>query len=123
MSREYVYLSFFKSNKVDYTYHSRVKIIEFACIYCYETAVMNSKTSEWRCSNCSESGNLVTLINYAQNNSFGKIFTPRKEQQSIFNMLEQLSNKYPKEKSLLLVTQKIKGLIKYYENQKTPYSL
>lgn len=85
---------------------------------------MSSQTSVWKCSNCSESGNLVTLINYAKENTFGEIYIPKKEQQSIFRMLNRLSNKYPEEdKKFQLLIRKIKELIKYYESEKTPYGL
>lgn len=115
MSKEYVYLSFFKSNKVNYIYHSKSQTIEFACIYCHGKAAMNSRTSEWKCRICSESGNLVTLINFAKHNTFGEIYVPNKEKQSIFRMLDRLSNKYPEENRLVLLEQKVKELIKYYE--------
>jgi|GEM_PF-4917646 len=121
MSKEYVYLSFFKSNKIAYIYHSNLKIIEFACIACHGKAVMSSRTAEWKCPNCCKGGNLVTLINFAKDNTFGEIYVPRKEQQSILNMLDRLTNKYPEEeKRIYLLIKKIKELVKYYENEKTP---
>lgn len=121
MGREYVYLSFFKTNKIDYKYHSRLKIIEFACIGCEGKAIISSVTSEWQCSNCSQSGNLVTLINFAKNNKFGRIYVPKKEQQSILKTLDRLANKYPvEEQRISLLIKKIKELVKYYENEKTP---
>lgn len=115
MSREFAYLSFFKSKKITYNYQASSQTIEFPCIHCQNTAIMCSQTSHWSCGNCNESGNIVALIEYSKGNSFGEIYFPKKEQKTIINMLERLVQKYPYEKKLLHLESKVKDLINYYE--------
>lgn len=120
MSKGYVYLSFFKSNNITYNYHASTQTIEFPCIHCQNAAIMCSQSSQWDCSYCRENGNIVSLIEYSKGNTFGKIFVPKREQQIIMKLLNRLLNKYPDEKRLLHLDEKVKKLIEYYE--KAPYS-
>lgn len=77
--------------------------------------MMCSESSEWNCTFCNHSGNIISLIKYAKNNSFGRIYVPKKEQQSILQLLDRIAKKYPEEKRLLKVKGKINDLVKYYE--------
>lgn len=120
MSREYVYLSFFKENKIDYIYHSEMNNIVFPCLYCEHTAKMCSITSEWSCSNCRNYGTLIHLIDFARVNSFRGMYIPGKEKKSLAQMLHRLSKKYPEDQSITIVREKVRRLINYYE--KTPQS-
>jgi hypothetical protein len=118
MSREFVYLSFFKTNRIDYIYRPDLNEIDFPCIHCSNTASMCSQTSKWYCSRCNQSGNIINLIEYEKHNSFRKMYVPKKEQKSIIQTLERLSKKYPQEHRLLALKDQVKTLINYYE--KTP---
>ena len=118
MTKEYVFLSFFKSNNIDYRYYSNLSLIEFPCIHCRSSANMNSKTSIWTCSSCKKTGNIVSLIEYSKQNKFGSIYMPSKEKKSILRIIKGLSRKYPEEQSLTKVERKLNDLINFYE--KTP---
>jgi hypothetical protein len=118
MSKEYVYLSFFKINKIDYNYRPDLSVIEFPCIYCPNTATMDSQTSAWTCNGCDQKGNIINLIEYSKCNDFRRMYIPKKEQKSIFAMLDRISKKYPNEQRLSALKDKVKTLINYYE--KTP---
>lgn len=115
MSREDVYLSFFKTNKINYIYHPKSQTIEFPCIHCESRAIMICESSKWNCPTCHHSGNIIALIEYAKHHKFGKIYIPKKEEQSIFQMLDRLSKKYPDERRLLTIKFKTVELIKYYQ--------
>jgi ribosomal protein S27AE len=117
MSREYVYLSFFKENKIDYIYRSDLSIIEFPCIHCQNVAIMCSQTSNWKCGKCNHSGNILKLIEFVkQRGYFRRLYVPKKEQKNIIRMLERLSKKYPDEPNLSKVNSKVREFIKYYED-------
>jgi hypothetical protein len=119
MSRGYVYLSFFKENKIDYIYRPDVNHIEFACAYCQNIITMSTETSEWECIFCKQSGNILHLIEFINNGGcFTSIYVPQKEKRSIYQLLEHLSKKYPQESKVTTLKKKVKGLVEYYE--KTP---
>jgi hypothetical protein len=119
MSREYVYLAFFKENKIDYIYDKELSLIEFPCISCEGIAVMSASSSKWSCTKCRKKGNLIHLINYLNSEGkFNKMYLPKEEKRSIFQLLERLAKKYPNESRIPEVKQKIKQLVNYYE--KTP---
>lgn len=115
MGKEYVYLSFFKSNKVDYIFHKQSKIIEFPCIHCNDSAKICTKTARWDCKHCNRNGNFLTLIEYSKENSFGEIFIPKQELKLILQMLKRLNQKYPSETNFLSLKGKIINLVDYYE--------
>lgn len=119
MGKVYAYLSFFKENKIDYIYHSKSQLIEFPCIYCLNNTFMCSQTSVWRCTNCGQGGNIISLFEYAKYNTFGNLFEIKKEQRAVLEILDQLALKYTDDESLLTVKKKVISLINYYE--KTPY--
>lgn len=116
MSSEYVYLSFFKTNKIDYIYHQHIKIIEFPCIHCHHSAKMNTISSEWFCNQCHQSGNLINLIEFSRIHSFGKLFIPKKELKRIVQTLNRLSKKYPNESSLNSIKNRVINLVNYCNN-------
>ena len=116
MSSEYVYLSFFKTNKIDYIYHTNTKTIEFPCIYCQHSAEMNTKSSEWFCYECNQNGNLINLIEFSKHHSFGKLFIPKKELNRIVQTLNRLSKKYPHESNLISLKNRIIYLVNYCNN-------
>lgn len=93
-------------------------MIEFPCIHCLSTATMDSQTSAWNCIQCGKKGNIRNLIEYAKHNTFRRMYVPKKEQKSIITMLDRISKKYPQEQRLLVLKDKVKTLINYYE--KTP---
>lgn len=113
MSSEYVYLSFFKTNKIDYIYHPNSKTIEFPCIHCQHAAKMYTKSSEWFCDQCHQSGNLINLIEFSKLHSFGKLFVPKKELKRIIQTLNRLSEKYPEENNLSSLKNRIIYLVNY----------
>lgn len=115
MSRGYVYLSFFKTNKIDYIYHSNSETIEFPCIQCGSCAKMCGLTSQWECPFCKQEGNIISLIEFSKHNSFRKMYVPMKEQKSILQMLDRLANKYPDERGLVTVKSKVVDLIRHFE--------
>ncbi|CAM4027160.1 hypothetical protein L1N85_17135 [Paenibacillus alkaliterrae] len=116
MSREYVYLSFFKENKVDYIYRPDLSIIEFPCTDCQNAAIMCSQTSYWKCENCNQGGNILRLIEFVKcNGKFRRLYVPKKEQKIIFQLVERLLKKYPDEPGLSKINSKVRELIKYYE--------
>jgi hypothetical protein len=118
MGKKFAYLSFFKTMKIDYIYRQEYNVIYFPCIYCPGTATMDSQTSTWTCTRCSKKGNIINLIEYSKDNTFRRMYVPKKEQKSINAMLDRLSKKYPQEQRLLSLKDKVNTLINYYE--KTP---
>ena len=76
---------------------------------------MCCRTSTWNCTSCGLEGNIITLIEYAKHNDFGKVYTPKREQKLLYQSLDLLLKKYPGEKHLLNVKDKVASLIKYYE--------
>lgn len=116
MSSEYVFLSFFKTNKIDYLYHSNTKTIEFPCIHCHHSAKMNTNTSEWFCDTCHQKGNIIRLIEFNKQHSFGKLFNPKKELKRIIRTLNKLSKKYPNETKIISIQNEVIYLVNYCYN-------
>jgi hypothetical protein len=119
MGKGYVYLSFFKENKIDYLYRPDVNLIEFACSECQNIITMSTDTSAWECTFCNQSGNIIHLIEFIKKGGcFPSIYVPKKEKRYIYQLLDRLSKKYPHESNLSTLSNKVKGLVEYYE--KTP---
>ena len=118
MSNVYVYLSFFKSNKIDYIYHANNNTIEFPCIHCQHSAWISTNTSEWFCYQCHKNGNLINLIEFSKHHSFGKLFIPKKELKNIIQSLDRLSKKYPHEVNLFSLKNRIIHLVNYFNNSR-----
>ncbi|MUT68499.1 hypothetical protein [Paenibacillus sp. NEAU-GSW1] len=92
MSTEYVALSFFKTNKIDYYY--KKPIITFPCPDCGKEAKMNAFEATWSCNACFARGTLVSLIKLTTSSHSGKltesIYNPGKEILDIRRLLQEV---------------------------------
>lgn len=121
MSVEYVALSFFKANKIDY-YLNKPYII-FPCPHCCAEAIMLTEDATWKCGVCESKGTLVTLMRLLQNGNKEqkilqniKVYNPTKEIQHIRDLFSKIIVRSDVEINILY--EKVDKLIGYY-NQTT----
>jgi hypothetical protein len=122
LSLEFICLSFFKENKIQY-FLDKQQII-FPCLICRNSVSMETVESKWRCSNCNRSGNIFTLNELVNELleidipfTYYKVYNPRKEKNEINHRLKQISKRMDNDRlknEIEVILEKVKKLINYY---------
>ncbi|WP_143414893.1 hypothetical protein [Geobacillus sp. E263] len=120
MSAEYVALSFFKTNRIDYYF--KKPYIYFPCPHCCEEAKMFAENATWECMECNGKGTLITLMELLNKKKKEqkilqnvKVYNPTKEIQQIRLMFSKLKKQDSAEIDRLY--QKVDELLSYFDEK------
>jgi hypothetical protein len=120
MGKHYVVLSFFKTRKIDYVFNADEMTIVFPCPHCWENTTMDAVTSEWKCLQCKEDGNIFDLIHITKLEPISTkvdTFDPVKERAQINKKFEKILGNPPKEKLhtlLIEIQHKVNAVLDFY---------
>lgn len=96
MSLEWVTLSFFKENNIDYYLDHKQKLLMFSCFHCGRHAVLKTNNTSWICKDCENEGNLHSLILLLEQpkenitSKSEKLYNPTKERRKIRALFRKL---------------------------------
>jgi ribosomal protein L37AE/L43A len=94
MSKELLAISFLKEKGISYYLEQKDGKINFSCLYCGGTAVMEVINTKWNCSQCSSIGNLVTLTLLKEEKiKKEKVFNPREDKRRLNNKINRILNR------------------------------
>lgn len=109
MSKELLIISFFKERKICYYIDKKKSTIIFSCLHCGEAAVIKAESTNWNCSKCEKSGNLVSLFHLNEKQIFKeKIFNPRDCKRNINIKINKLLARFQEQSKIHLELQNIK---------------